>query len=80
MLILSRRVGETLRIGDSIAVTVLGVHGRQVRLGVEAPKSVPVHREEVYERIAREPGHPAPVADSETRPTEAISLEPKAPL
>lgn len=51
MLILTRRVGESLRIGDDVSVTVLGIKGSQVRLGVNAPKSVPVHREEVYDRI-----------------------------
>ena len=54
MLILTRRVGETLMIGDSVSVTVLGVKGNQVRIGINAPKSVPVHREEIYERIKRE--------------------------
>ena len=54
MLILTRRIGENLRIGDDVVVTVLGVKGNQVRLGVEAPKSVPVHREEIFERIKRE--------------------------
>ena len=51
MLILTRRVGESLRIGDEVSVTVLGIKGSQVRLGVNAPKSVSVHREEVYDRI-----------------------------
>ena len=51
MLILTRRVGESLRIGDDVSVTVLGIKGSQVRLGVDAPKSIPVHREEVYDRI-----------------------------
>lgn len=54
MLILTRRVGETVMIGDDVTVTVLGVKGNQVRIGVNAPKDVAVHREEIYERIRRE--------------------------
>jgi carbon storage regulator len=54
MLILTRRVGETLMIGDEVTVTVLGVKGNQVRIGVNAPKDVSVHREEIYERIKKE--------------------------
>ena len=54
MLILTRRVGETVMIGHDVTVTVLGVKGNQVRIGVNAPKSVAVHREEIYERIKRE--------------------------
>ncbi len=54
MLILTRRVGETVMIGDEVTVTVLGVKGNQVRIGVNAPKDVAVHREEIFERIKRE--------------------------
>ncbi len=54
MLILTRKAGETLMVGDDVTVTVLGVKGNQVRLGVNAPKEVPVHRKEIYERIKAE--------------------------
>ncbi len=54
MLILTRRVGETVMIGDDVTVTVLGVKGNQVRIGVNAPRDVAVHREEIFERIKRE--------------------------
>jgi carbon storage regulator len=63
MLILTRRVGETVVIGDDVTVTVLGVKGNQVRLGVNAPKEVAVHREEIYDRIKREQA-----ADDTNRP------------
>lgn len=54
MLILTRRIGETLMIGDDVTITVLGIKGHQVRLGINAPKDVSVHREEIYQRIQQE--------------------------
>lgn len=54
MLILTRRIGESVNIGDDIQITILGVRGNQVRIGIEAPQNVPVHREEIYERIKQE--------------------------
>lgn len=74
MLILTRRVGETLVIGDNVTVTVLGVKGNQVRIGVNAPKDVAVHREEIYERIKREKEE----AQAATTPSETAP-EPQEP-
>lgn len=69
MLILTRRVGETLVIGDDITVTVLGVKGNQARLGVNAPKEIAVHREEIFNRIKREQ------ADGESIRPRAIGVD-----
>jgi len=65
MLLLTRRIGESLMIGDDVTVMVLGVKGNQVRIGVNAPKDVPVHREEIYQRIQNE----KPVQVNTTPPT-----------
>lgn len=64
MLILTRRVGETITIGDNVKVTVLGVKGNQVRVGIDAPKDVAVHREEIYDRIKNEERGKTPSTDS----------------
>ena len=65
MLILTRRVGETLMVGDEVTVTVLGVKGNQVRIGVNAPKDVAVYREEIYQRIQQEKPIDDSVADEQ---------------
>lgn len=82
MLILTRRVGETIVIGDDVIVTVLGIKGNQVRIGINAPKDVSVHREEIYQRIQQEKNttpkqeEPAPVAVAPAAPTRK-KREPK---
>lgn len=58
MLILTRRIGESIRIGDDVTVRILGVSGNQIRIGVDAPKSVEVHRDEIYDKIQEEKGRP----------------------
>ncbi len=77
MLILTRRVGETVMIGDDVTVTVLGVKGNQVRVGVNAPKENAVHREEIYERIKREKreqrGESVAADDAEPAPEAAAA-------
>jgi len=71
VLILTRRIGETLRIGSDVSVTVLAMKGRQVRIGITAPRSVTVHREELYERLRREQG------PREPRRPPAVLLDPR---
>jgi carbon storage regulator len=78
MLILTRRVGETVMIGDEVTITVLGVKGNQVRVGINAPKSVAVHREEIYERIARGESRAGGATDDKHRWWFAAALSGRA--
>jgi carbon storage regulator len=75
MLILTRRVGETVMIGNDVTVTVLGVKGNQVRVGVNAPRDVAVHREEIFERIKREENDGTP-ASSTSRSASRVNGHP----
>ena len=74
MLILTRRVGEVLRIGEDVSVTVLGVKGNQVRLGISAPKNVAVHREEIFHRIAEEERGMGTPADAQLRDAPVVKI------
>jgi carbon storage regulator len=81
MLILTRRVGETLKVGNDVDVTVLGVKGNQIRIGIKAPKNVAVHREEIFDRIQREAelaaradhSHDTPAKDEEAADEVTVS-------
>jgi carbon storage regulator len=74
MLILTRRVGETVMIGNDVTVTILGVKGNQVRVGINAPKNVAVHREEIYERIKREQQGDSQGESQDSEPADFASV------
>ena len=78
MLILTRRVGETVMIGEDVTVTVLGVKGNQVRIGVNAPREVAVHREEIFERIKREESGEPAADDEDLLPMSAHRTAPES--
>ena len=78
MLILTRRVGETLKVGSDVDVTVLGVKGNQIRIGIKAPKNVAVHREEIFDRIQREAQlaqRSDPSRETSSSPTDEVPEE-----
>lgn len=74
MLILTRRVGETIVIGDDVIITVLGIKGNQVRIGINAPKDVSVHREEIYQRIQQEKNTTTPVTAAAPKTEETATV------
>ena len=79
MLILTRRIGESLRIGKEVTVSVLGIKGNQARLGITAPKTLPVHREEVYRRLQQEQAQGNGDCREEDSPSREASPESEVP-
>ncbi len=70
MLILTRRTGESVMIGDDVSITILGIMDKQVRIGVDAPKDIAVHREEIYNKIQEEKNNPEAISSEETIPVD----------